>query len=145
MADGASFVKKGENGKGIASRWYPATLKRRILAIDGIKERISFIQGDAFEVCRRHAGRKDVVYFIDPPYTKAGRRLYRHSEIDHAALFELASELVGNFLMTYDDAEEIRDLAKRHDLFFEAVPMKNTHHAEKKELLISNDLSWLTG
>lgn len=41
LAEGASFVKYGENGKGIHSRWYPSTLKRRIMEIyqmrDGIK------------------------------------------------------------------------------------------------------------
>jgi DNA adenine methylase len=33
LANGASFIKNGENGKGITSRWYPETLRRRILAI----------------------------------------------------------------------------------------------------------------
>jgi DNA adenine methylase len=37
LAKVASFIKNGENGKGITSRWYPETLRRRILAIDLIK------------------------------------------------------------------------------------------------------------
>jgi DNA adenine methylase len=31
LANGASFIKNGENGKEITSRWYPETLRRRIL------------------------------------------------------------------------------------------------------------------
>ena len=33
LAEGASFIKYGENGKGIRSRWYPETLKKRTLEI----------------------------------------------------------------------------------------------------------------
>ena len=54
----------------------------------------------------------DAVCFIDPPYVKAGRRLYRHSEIDHRALFEQAASLTGDFLMTYDNNCDIRELAE---------------------------------
>ena len=144
LADGASFVRHGENGKGIRSRWYPTTLRRRILAIDHIRERITFVHGDAFAVCRHHAHDPHALFFIDPPYVKAGRRLYRHSEIDHPALFAQASALKGDFMMTYDDHPEIRQLAATHDLQVGEISMKTTHHAQKRELLISRDLDWLT-
>ncbi len=45
-------------------------------------------------------------------------------------------------LMTYDDAPELHDLARRHGLQTALVPMKNTHHAEMTELLIGRDLAW---
>ncbi len=145
LADGASFVKHGENGKGILSRWYPATLKRRILEIHHVRERLHFLYGDAFDVCEVNKQRDDVVYFIDPPYVKAGGRLYRHSEIDHAALFAHASRLMGDFLMTYDNNIEIRQLAKEFDFDTRPVSMKNTHHAKQTELLISKNLEWFDG
>jgi DNA adenine methylase len=44
--------------------------------------------------------------------------------------------------MTYDDAPELHDLARRHGLQTALVPMKNTHHAEMTELLIGRDLAW---
>ncbi|MCB0105770.1 MAG: DNA adenine methylase [Caldilineaceae bacterium] len=143
LADGASFVKHGENGKGIRSRWYPETLKRRILDIDLVRDRIHFIHGDAFEVCRKHGHRTNVVYFIDPPYVKAGRRLYRHSDMDHTALFAQAAELAGDFLMTYDNAPEIRHLAEKHGFDMREVAMKTTHHDQKTELLIGRNLDWV--
>src|SRR5436853_5921855 len=46
LAPGAAPLKQGENGKGIRSRWYPETLKRRILDIDAIRHRLTFIEGD---------------------------------------------------------------------------------------------------
>jgi DNA adenine methylase len=75
LANGASFIKNGENGKGITSRWHPETLRKRILAIAQVRHRINFIEGDAFEVCEKNANREDTVYFIDPPYKAAGQRL----------------------------------------------------------------------
>jgi DNA adenine methylase len=142
LADGASFIKNG-NGKGITSRWYPETLKRRILAIAQVRHKIRFIEGDAFEVCAQNADMKDVVYFIDPPYMKAGGRLYRHSVIDHEALFVLTSGLQGDFLMTYDDDGEVQEFANRYGFDMSLIAMKNTHHARKMELLIGQDLGWL--
>lgn len=143
LAPGAGLLKHGENGKGILSRWYPQTLKKRILAIASVCDRISFIEGDAFEVMKKNSRRDDAIFFIDPPYTKAGRRLYRYSEIDHPALFELAAHCVGDFLMTYDDATEIRALAELHNFEVRSVAMKSTHHEQKTELLISRNLDWL--
>ena len=147
LAPGAGLVKKGENGKGIRSRWYPATLKRRIRNIVAIRDRITFIHGNGMNVLREHADRTDTVFFIDPPYTvagkKAGSRLYTHSELNHEELFEIASRLRGDFLMTYDEADGVRALARRYGFDTQVVPMKNTHHAKMSELLIGPNLEWL--
>lgn len=141
LALGAGMVKNGENGKGIASRWYPETLKRRVLDITAIKNRITFIEGDGVEIIRQNTNDAKAVFFIDPPYTvagkKAGNRLYTFSQLDHNELFRLASNLTGDFLMTYDDTQEIRDLAKAYNFEVANVAMKNTHHAKMTELLIS--------
>lgn len=147
LAPGAGLVKHGENGRGLASRWYPSTLKRRILDIVTIHDRITFIEGDGLEIMPSHAAEQDVAFFIDPPYTaagkKAGSRLYNCSQLNHNELFKLAASLQGHFLMTYDDTEEVRDLARNHGFAVGVVAMKNTHHAKMTELLISRDMSWL--
>jgi DNA adenine methylase len=44
LAPGAGLVKTGEAGRGLLSRWYPETLKRRILEIVRIRDRITFKQ-----------------------------------------------------------------------------------------------------
>lgn len=148
LAPGAGVSKFGENGRGIASRWYPETLKRRILDIARVRGRVSFVEGDGIRVMRTQASRRDAVFFIDAPYTasnkRAGSRLYNHSELDHEELFRVADTLAGDFLMTYDDAEEVRELAYRHGFDTCVVAMKNTHHAKTTELLIGRDLHWVT-
>ena len=146
LAPGSGLLKYGENGKGLMSRWYPQTLKKRILDIATVKDKICFVHGDGLQVLRENAHRADAVFFIDPPYTasgkKAGSRLYTHNELDHEELFRIAETLAGPFLMTYDNAEGVVELARRHGFAVQAIPMKNTHHAEMTELLISRNLSW---
>lgn len=91
-------------------------------------------------------GDSDYVFFIDPPYTaagkKAGKRLYQFNELDHDLLFDTARSLKGDFLMTYDNAEEVVEMARMRGFDTESVPMKNTHHTTMTELLIGRDLDW---
>ena len=147
LAPGSGIIKNGENGKGIQSRWYPETLRKRILDIDYIKDKVQFIHGDGLDVMRAHQHLEDIVFFIDPPYTaagkKAGRRLYSCNELDHEELFSLAENIKGDFLMTYDNAQGVLDLAHQHQFDTEVISMKNTHHTKMTELLIGRDLSWL--
>lgn len=147
LAEGAGVLKNGENGKGILSRWYPQTLAKRITNIELVASRLEFIHGDAFEVLGRFHKDREAVFFIDPPYTaggkSAGSRLYTHSVIDHDKLFSLCEKVRGDFLMTYDNAEEVRALAEKHGFETKPVAMKNTHHAEMDELLIGRNLDWV--
>ncbi len=99
------------------------------------------------EVIRQYIGNNEAVFFIDPPYTasekKPGSRLYTHWQVDHVDLFRLARRLEGDFLMTYDNVPEVKELADQHGFDSEVVAMKTTHHAQQTELLIGRDLSWL--
>jgi len=144
IAKGSGMIKNGENGKGINSRWYPKTLRDRILAIGHVKDKIDFIRGDAFEVIEQNLNNQNAYFFIDPPYTIAGRRLYTYFDIDHERLFELTAQLQGKFMLTYDDTPEIRRLAKKYNLQYRTIPMKTTLHIEKNEIIISDNFTWWT-
>ena len=147
LAEGSRFIRHGENGKGIGSRWYPKTLAQRLININHIASRIDFRCDDGLKVMMDFSSREDAIYFIDPPYTaggkKAGKRLYKHHELDHERLFTICESLVGDFLITYDEAEEVKEMARKHGLQMRLITMKNTHHATKMELVIGRDLSWL--
>ena len=146
LAPGAGRLKAGENGRGLLSRWYPDTLARRILTLHAHRERVTVIHGDGLAQLPR-LDTPTTASLFDPPYTaggkSAGSRLYRHSELDHEKLFALAAELSGSFLMTYNDAPEVRAMATRRALNCRAVAMKSTHHAQLTELIVGRDLSWL--
>lgn len=147
MAPGAGLIKTGEAGKGLLSRWYPETLKRRILDIVEFRDRLTFTHGDGMVALHRYIDRADAAFFIDPPYTasekQAGSRLYTHPNVNHEELFDVACTLKGDFLMTYDDAEEVRLLARSRGFDTQAIAMKNTHHAKMNELLIGRNLDWI--
>ncbi len=147
LAEGSSFIKHGENGKGIGSRWYPKTLANRLINLNHVVSRIDFRCDDGLKVMAEFSTNEEAVYFIDPPYTaggkKAGKRLYKHHHLDHEYLFTMCESLRGDFLMTYDEAEEVKQMARRHGFQMRLIPMKSTHHATMKELVIGRALSWL--
>ena len=143
LAPGASLSRIGENGKGVASRWYPRTIAARIRKITDAADRIAFRETDGMKLIETLGGTGDAVWFVDPPYTaggkRAGKRLYLHHTIDHQRLFALLAESGANFLMTYDRAPEIVALVERHRFSAVEVTMKNTHHAHLPELVITRE------
>ena len=144
LAPGASFSRVGENGKGMASRWYPETIAKRLGEITKHADRISFCETDAMKLLSALLPTLggDVALFVDPPYTaggkRAGKRLYAHNEIDHPLLFEMLADSEAEFLMTYDFSREIVTLVRQHGFHAVQVTMKNTHHARIPELVITS-------
>ena len=78
-----------------------------------------------------------------PQREKAGNRLYTHHVLDHEALFLAIRNVAGDFLMTYDLADDLVEMAKRHGFTTKTIAMKNTHHAIMNELLIGRNLEWV--
>ncbi len=52
------------------------------------------------------------------------------------------SAIAGDFLMTYDNTQEVIELAQQHGFDTQFVAMRNTHHAKMTELLIGRNLDW---
>jgi DNA adenine methylase len=149
LAPGSGLMKLGEAGKGLLSRWYPTTLAKRIHHIITLQDSLTFLHDDGLAVLAVHLNNPQAVFFIDPPYTvgkqgkRAGKRLYTHNELDHEQLFDYASRIQGDFLMTYDNSDEVRSLARRYGFDMRLVPMKNSHHIEMSELVIGPNLEWM--
>lgn len=142
MAPGASLVKLGEGGKGVASRWYPRTLARRIEAIARVSHKLEFHSQDGLELISTYLSDPSAAFFVDPPYTmgakKAGKRLYAYNNLDHERLFVLLSRAAGPVMITYADAPEPLALASEFGFSVEKVPMSNTHHTTLLELIITS-------
>lgn len=144
LAPGASFIRAGEKGKGLASRWYPDTLVNRLREITKHANRISFIEMDGMkileDIAKKHS--PGSVIFVDPPYTadgkRAGQRLYVHNEIDHSRLFELLANSDADFLITYDYSDTVIALVEKYRFHVVQVMMKNVHHAHIPELVITS-------
>lgn len=143
LAKGSGLIKSGEAGRGLASRWYPTTLAKRIGEANALRKKISFVHGNAFSIMEQYLDDEKTFFFIDPPYTVAGKRLYNHYDVDHYRIFELASQMQGHFLLTYDNTDEVRGLAECFGLPYQTIPMQTTHLITKEELLISDNFGWL--
>ena len=148
LATGAGLMKRGENGRGILSRWYPETIAKRLRDIVAYKNKIKFIQQDAFTVIADYSKRKDVIFFIDPPYSvkgskSAGSRLYTHWQIDHDKLFSDLTNVEGDFILTYDNSPGVVALATKYGFCYKPVSMRNTRNVEMTELVIGKNLDWL--
>lgn len=148
LARRAGRLKNGETladgtTKGPLARWYPETLRRRILNIAAIRDRITFIEGNRLEMLHDGVGGPNTVYFLDPPYVIGGNQLYTHHQLDHELLFDVTATLSGDFLMTYHDTPLILALAQKYDFRAEQIPVRTAHHRWKKELIIGRDLTWL--
>ena len=143
LASGASLSRVGENGKGIASRWYPGTIVDRLSKITKYADRIGFCETDGLKLLDALLSIpcSGAAIFVDPPYTaggkRAGKRLYAHHSLDHIKLFSMLADSGVNFLMTYDEAPEIISLVRKHGFSAVHVMMKNTHHARVPELVIT--------
>jgi DNA adenine methylase len=144
-APGAGWLNEGEGGNGLNSRWYPETLVDRIRKIAEVSSRIEVIHGDGLETMREYSESEEAALFVDPPYPKAGGRLYEHSNVNHREIFRIASSTEGPVLLTYDNSDEIESLVDEFGLEAEYLLVSTTHHREKKELLIGEDLGWLAG
>jgi DNA adenine methylase len=144
LADGAGLIKTGESGRGLNSRWYPETLARRIREINRQKDRMTFVEGNGFDLIGEHKADAEAAFYIDPPYTLAARRLYKVWQIDHSRLFAAMAECRGDFLMSYDNTAEVASLAKKHGFEHRPVGHHGTSEERCTHLLVGKKLNqWL--
>ena len=151
LAPGASFIRSGENGRGLVSRWYRDTLIKRLVEIRRHAPMLTFCEADAMDMLEPllHGWGREAGVFIDPPYTvggkRAGTRLYKHNYIDHKLLFSILDSTDSDFLMTYDCSPEVVELVNQHGFHAVSVYMKNVHHDRLPELIITRESLFSTG
>ena len=117
-------------------------LPRVSARLEAMQSALLFFEGDGVSLVELCKDSSAVAFFVDPPYTaagkRAGRRLYTYNEIDHEVLFERMSKVRGVFMMTYDESPDVIEMARRRGFHLAKVPMKSTHHAVMYELLITS-------
>lgn len=143
IAPGAGLLKSGESSRGLSSRWYAQTIANRIRAIVKYKDSLTFKEGDGMRLINEWAYKENSIFFIDPPYPEVGNRLYTYHALNHDKLFKRMSLISAPFLMTYNDVYEVRRLARKYRFECIGIEMKNTHHEQRKELLITKSREWI--
>jgi len=122
--------------RNISSRWNGAKLATTFRQIFALSGRIKFVEGDALTLLRKYADDSNAAAFVDPPYVQAGKVLYRHWQLDHAALFDVLASWKGFWLLTYDHAPEIDTLVSKHQFAYRYLGMQANLHGRKKETMV---------
>lgn len=84
--------------------------------------RVRLEQRDFLEVLARFDS-PETFFYLDPPYVHFGNvGQYKALTADRReALFETLAGLQGKFLLSFDDCDEVRELASRHKMVIEQV------------------------
>ncbi|MBC7767455.1 MAG: DNA adenine methylase [Phycisphaerales bacterium] len=100
----------------IGCRFNRDDLSKRIRRVAKYRDRIHLTNMDAIHFMRRCEKKlpECSLLFIDPPYYKKGSSLYTSFYLakDHARVAEVVTGLENPWIVTYDDAPEIRQLYK---------------------------------
>lgn len=96
---------------GVDCRYNSDEIVKRIKALHkGFKGNLSVRKQNFDKVLKGAFNRP--FFYLDPPYYHKGDSLYRErmDDSDHALLADILNDMDDNWLLSYDDCEEIRDL-----------------------------------
>lgn len=103
----------------LGCRFNKDDLIKRIEKIISYKESIYLSNKDAIDFMAEIEGQQSInnlCFFIDPPYYEKGASLYTnyYSKEDHSKISDAIGKLQSKWILTYDNAENIRKLYKHY-------------------------------
>ena len=123
----------------------PFDLRRLFGLIQQLENRLAnvVVENQDFETLIHHYDRPDTFFYLDPPYfSTEDMYAVEFAWADHVRLRDVAKDMQGRFLLSYNDCAEIRELYDGFPVFdFKRVhSMAQRYEAGKefKELLIGN-------
>lgn len=125
----------------IDARFNRATLTERLRAVGDLADRIEVTDLDGRTVIQRYANDPRAFMYIDPPYVRAGSRLYLNAfeRRDHQALAVAVNAISkAHWLLTYDVAPLIEHLYRDHYLAHLALNYSARHPGTADELIVAS-------
>ena len=123
----------------------PFDLRRLFGLIQQLENRLAnvVVENQDFETLIHHYDRPDTFFYLDPPYfSTEDMYAVEFAWADHVRLRDVAKEMQGRFLLSYNDCSEIRELYDGFPIydFTRVHSMAQRYEAGKefKELLIGN-------
>ena len=115
----------------------------RILGLKSLDGRLHIVESDGLAFMREMTSTSpdNLFFYVDPPYYGAGKDLYRFyfTDENHEGLSSFLTNLDIPWLLSYDDAEFIRNLYQMKTKFPVYTDYQSGHLKRGvKELLISN-------
>lgn len=128
----------GKNQTGsykVDCRWRPHLLRKKITACTGLLNSAGGeITSLSWEQMLSDALESGYFVYLDPPYYAQGASLYANGTIDHSGLSQ-ALQGSRNWMISYDDAQEVRDLYDWADVQRLAV-RSHLHHKAVGDVVI---------
>ncbi len=117
----------GQKNIKIDVRFNRRRLADRILALSELRSKVTVANQGWRAFCERFAEDERAVIYLDPPYYHKAEQLYGHvfDEDEHEALRDFLRKLSRPWLLSYDDAQEVRDLYE--DVTSKARVIDNTY------------------
>ena len=124
-------------------RFNKGRIADKIRSLKALEDKLKIIQIDGLEYMKNHALQSpdNVFFYVDPPYYGAGKDLYRFyfTDFDHQQLSAFLTGTEIPWLLSYDDAEFIRNLYQKKSNLPVYTDYQSGHlRRGVKELLISN-------
>ena len=131
----------------IGCRFNREKLSRRILELSSYANRVKIMDDQSwFDVCESLKHSKNTFFYLDPPFYYKAQRLYRFTftNDEHLLLSQYLRQLEQPWILSYDNATNIRELYNSVDL--NARVIDNTYSAHPmggnsfvgRELIYSN-------
>jgi len=102
----------------LAARFNREKLAQRIRELSSLSERVVTVSCNDWEnFCDSQQGRMKTLFYFDPPFYHKADALYRYyfSNQDHANLKCYLDNTDKDWILSYDDTPEVRDLYKEHN------------------------------
>lgn len=124
----------------IDCRFNKENLIARIRKIYEYRKKIKIYNYDAIEFFKRRFPYKSL-FFIDPPYYNKGAQLYKNSFVhdDHVNISKSIYRLKYNWIVTYDNTDEIIDIYKNSTIHDYELTYSVETKRKGKEILIASD------
>lgn len=117
----------GQKNIKIDVRFNRQRIANRILALSELRSKVTVANEGWRAFCERFADDERAVIYLDPPYYHKADQLYGYvfDEVEHEALRDFLQKMSRPWLLSYDDAQEVRDLYE--DVTNKARVIDNTY------------------
>jgi DNA adenine methylase len=130
-------------------RFNKSDLIKRIRAASRLSDKVEIHFGDAVETLRNanNSDNSDRFFYIDPPYYKQGKKLYRYHYNDtaHKLLATTLAAAQYPWILSYDNHHVIEHHYENFHRITKDFRYSSRVAKNEKELLITNIVNWVDG